>query len=112
MSRNLCRTDCYFCNDDVVLVEEPRDITEKEAGAHYETYKGMLVANAECPSCLAKYLAWVNEFRCNAKPRHVEWGKFFDLSFRSTFNDEPGKDDLPKYEIQLVRLRAGRYGKE
>lgn len=89
MSRNLARTDCYFCGGHVVDVEEPREITAEDCGAYLETYAGMTVANAECRVCGAKYLAWVTTL--------FSWhGR--DLSFRSTFNDEPGDADMPTRE--------------
>jgi hypothetical protein len=104
MARNLCRTDCYFCEGDVVLIEEEREIRESEAGVYFKEYVGMLVANAVCNDCNAKYLAWTlapagwsgswgrNRIRSEAPAA-------FDLSFRSSFNDEPGEADLPDYQI-------------
>lgn len=111
MSRNLCRTDCYFCQADVLLVEEPRPATEKDVFCYMDEYEGMLVANAECPECKAKYLAWVDE-RPRTSPLyhlHDRWptgeATHVDLSFRSTFDDEPGVEDLPMYEIKVQILR-------
>lgn len=105
MSRNLCETRCCFCGWRPTLIEQPRPITNDEAGGYFDEFAGMLVANADCEQCGAKYLAWVDERP--RKPMRVggrlyvfeqhgwELGDFFDLSFRSTFNDEPGDDDMP-----------------
>ena len=104
MSRNLLRTDCYFCGAAVVLTETPRAITEQDAGYYYDEYRGMVVGNAICVSCQAKYLGWVVDSPWFAHQHKIvgrvgsdDTGKLvpFDLSFRSTFNDEPGAQDLP-----------------
>jgi hypothetical protein len=68
----------------------------------------MSVANAECPVCKAKYLAWVYP---PTKGRHAgrsyyHNGAFYDLSFRSTFNDEPGESDLPVFEAERSWVRT------
>lgn len=112
MSRNLARTDCAFCSGTVALGEVPRPITLGEAGVYLDEYRGMLVARAECVDCEAKYLAWVQP---PAGPPH--WGRptlpltepapFYDLSFRSTFNDEHGPADVPAYQIETIRRRKG-----
>lgn len=111
MSRNLCKTGCDFCSDTPLLSEEPREITEQDCGPHmFPEYAGMKVANAECPSCCAKYLAWVTAPRSWGQWRLGERA-FFDLSFRSTFNDEPGLDDLPLFDVttRIVRERTGQF---
>lgn len=110
MSRNIGQRDCYFCPSKVILVEAPRPITDLDCGGYISEYHGMTVANAQCPACLAKYLAWVTG------PAGSNWNKMpeeegqthVDLSFRSSFNDEPGEDDLPRYvvETRYVRVRA------
>ena len=38
--------------------------------------------------------------------------EFFDLSYRSTFNDEPGPDDLPKWECESRIVRLGPFDAE
>lgn len=114
MSRNLCKTLCAFCEGTVKLEEAPRPITRAYAGAYFEEYEGMLVANASCVDCCAKYLAWVDE-RSRVRPgrysRLCAGGDddrtHFDLSHRSTFDDEPGKEDCPLYTIETVRRRVG-----
>lgn len=72
------------------MIEKPRPATSKDCG---DEYIGMLIAHAECSRCKAKYTAWVE--RGHGSDRMI----FTDLSFRSTFNDEPGPDDLPDFEI-------------
>lgn len=103
MSRNLCKTTCdQCCGRDVRKVEPNRLATERDVG-RYSEYIGMVVANAECFECGAKYLAWVDIGDCeHAKKYRVHYmherpdhAAFSDLSYRSTFNDEPGAADLP-----------------
>ena len=60
MSRNLARTDCLFCSGDVKIVGAQRPVTRDDCGVYYNEYAGMIVADAECVDCKAKYLAWVN----------------------------------------------------
>ncbi|MHB8107910.1 MAG: hypothetical protein ACYDH4_10880 [Candidatus Cryosericum sp.] len=117
MSRNLGQTCCRFCFGDVVLEEEPRPIVREECGAYdYDSttqysHRGALVANAHCEDCEAEYLALVDMSAC---PGYGTSGyfkrdpdvEFFDLSFRSTFNDEPGAKDLPKYKISRPPVRS------
>lgn len=109
MSRNLCETHCDFCKGDVTLDEAARPITEPEAGPYFPEFRGMLVANATCRVCKAKYLAWVDE-RPTGKSwtRHAEAdGRgFHDLSFRAAFNDEPAEEDLPEFKIEMVPQRS------
>jgi len=110
MSRNLGRTDCAVCDaghDDIALCEQPRPITERDAGRYYAEYKDrLIVANAECTTCGAKYLAWISIHRTVIDRQGTNFDnsfgvRFCDISFRSTFNDEPGPDDLPS----LTKLR-------
>jgi len=116
MSRNLCITNCYYCEHSIELLEDPREITERDAGVHYDTYRGMLVADAQCPICLAQYLAWIDDSNCSGhrrcKPGYPGYGKCFDLSFRSSFNDEPGEKDKPQYNVQKVYLRTDRINRK
>lgn len=95
MSRNLGQTNCYYCPGEIKLVESPRTITKEEMGG-YSQFTEMIVANAECATCAAKYLAWIEipgDTYLTRRPNDTR--EFSDLSFRSTFNDEPGEDDLP-----------------
>jgi len=113
MSRNLCQTNCDFCDGRVSLEEPPRPIRHYEAGRYYNEFEGMLVADAECNACGAKYLAWVDEttrFKWGFSARRAEAcdePPFVDLSFRSTFNDEPGKADMPfdMLPVEVKKLR-------
>jgi hypothetical protein len=115
MSRNLSTAHCYCCSGVVKMDEPPRRVTEKDVGNYYETRDGygfadMIAAHASCVDCKAKYLAWVNLADCVGygswyMQKHGRNGKhldndgnergFYDLSFRSTFNDEPGPEDMP-----------------
>jgi len=110
MSRNLARASCPYCDGRVVLEEEPRPVRHEEAGVYFMEYRDVLVvANAHCEDCEAQYLAWV-EHRGSAG--HLAWpmepGQTHrDLSFRSTFNDEPGDADLPKHIVLRVPVRVG-----
>lgn len=131
MSRNIGSTECQFCQGEVRMVEPPRPITREEAGPYFDvnpcpcpsrpylpqaySYEGMIVANAECVDCCAKYLAWIDQRACvgygelTEHDRRVsaESGTFFDMSFRSSFDDEPGKADMPVYRIEVHRVRVG-----
>lgn len=117
MSRNIAEgTRCDRCHKDRVikLVEDPRTITVEDTGSGmFDEFEGMLVAHAACWICGAKYLAWCDE-RPRVRPngwsarvaepvgRAYQVGGYFDLSYRSTFNDEPGEDDLPPYDPEAV----------
>lgn len=91
----------------MVLEESPRPITRTDCGVYFDEFEGMLVAFAHCYRCEAKYLAWIDGTkRKKSFPSHYPFmyphpnaGMAQDLSFRSTFNDEPGPNDLPKYKI-------------
>lgn len=112
MSRNLSSKLCRFCDGEVVLLEPARPITREEAGAHYEAREGYayaegLFANATCSLCEAPYLAWVDLSAClgyGRWERDRDRSSFYDLSHRRAFNDEPAKDDLPKWRIEEVAL--------
>ena len=108
MSRNLCTTICPHCGDTPRLVETPHFITNKESGAYYEEFEGMIVAKAICPSCEAQYLSWTDESHRTRYARDKSCPTVEDLSYYSTFNDEPDEDDLPRYEIQYVRIRVAK----
>jgi hypothetical protein len=104
MSRNLGDTSCRICNGTVVLCGEPYPITENNAGRYFEDYRGMIVADAVCESCDAKYMAWIKApplERWGHMAVDCEPGRFFDLSFRAAFNDEPAPEDLPTPEMLL-----------
>lgn len=102
MSRNLCMTNCDQCGDKVRVTEQKRPITKNEVGAYTSEYLGRLwVACALCDWCGAKYLAWFNY------PGEAIAEDFIDLSYSSTFNDEPGDADLPSHGvITSVRIES------
>lgn len=103
MSRNLCMTSCHVCSGEVRCTEEPRPATEADCGVYWreKSRQDFWVAFAECVDCETKYLAWcawtfvmpygIEEHR-DSRNLHPP---FFDLSYRSSFNDEPGGDDIP-----------------
>lgn len=108
MSRNIGQTVCYHCQQPVKLVEVSRPITKTEANGYFDEYRGMLVANAVCTVCEAKYLAWVD---CSAITTIGHLSRepndrrlFVDLSFRSAFNDEPGVADAPRWCVDKATL--------
>lgn len=109
MSRNLCRVICYYCGHPVKISEPPRPITVYDCGRHFKEFKGMLVAKACCSACLAKYLAWIDLSKCVKNPRPKYHEIIEDLSFRSTFDDEPGPNDLPEFEVEKQWVRVGPY---
>lgn len=84
-----------------MLSEAPREITPTDARRYFEEYDGMIVAHANCVDCRAKYLAWIDESARKQYPRYINSSDqdppFHDLSYRSTFNDEPDLEDF--YEI-------------
>lgn len=99
MSRNLGTTECH---GPVVVEEAPRPITPDEAGVYYDEYRNQRFANAHCPVCGAKYLAWFTSpyspiGRCYVYT-HTE--QVIDLSYRRAFNDEPHDDDLPTHIVR------------
>lgn len=118
MSRNLGSTCCYFCGETVKLDEPPRPITREDAGIYYDTrdgygYAGMIVANASCTVCEAQYLADIDKSACAGFSSWQSWQVALqegqthrDLSFRSTFNDEPGIADMPKYKISWQPIKV------
>lgn len=116
MSRNLARTNCYFCHGEVRCTEPERDITRDDAGTYYDEHDGYgaigeRVAFAECVDCEAKYLASLDASACPGYGRHAYFkrpkdGGIRDLYFRSTYNDEPGPEDMPKWRIVVTRSRV------
>ena len=111
MSRNRLSTDCGFCGHSIEMIEAPRPIREEEVGPYFSEYRTMQVADAECPACKSKYIAW-----CEPPVQGVHEGRptdpysdgeFFDTSFRSTFNDEFGEADKPEYAVQIKYERTG-----
>lgn len=118
MSRNLARTDCYFCHSTDFRIESPTMSWKDYAkGKYFEKpygsdYGSMTVAIVTCSLCEAKYVGWCNDLRIDNWRRTPGGGAtlidttpssaedFNDLSFRSTFNDEPGDLDLPVFRVK------------
>lgn len=95
MSRNLCMTNCRQC-------EQAVEITGHRYNLPYNHFAcpGLTVADAKCVSCGTRYTAWIGATSHGYGGREmdrrlVEAHGFYDLSYRSSFDDEPGEDDLP-----------------
>lgn len=111
MSRNLCQTDCPRCGSKRIRVWDVREGTKDDfVHRYYDEFQTMLVGDAECTDCGCKLLAWVrppivgihndDKFSfCDYNQSIDGTAHFFDLSYRSTFNDEPGPDDLPTPDV-------------
>lgn len=91
MSSNLGRTDCPYCNSDVIVTGVPK----------IRGYYHVVAADAECSVCKAQYAAWVGDRNGTRPEKELT---FHDLSFRSTFNDEPGEADKPPVMPQTFRV--------
>ena len=113
MSRNLGRTDCEYCTGAIRALEPPRLARAADVYRYTERYEGRLwLARAACVQCEAQYLAWYNHRpwpRQNVVPPHSE--EIVDLSFLSTFSDEPGEADTPRWLVRkrVVWERLGPY---
>lgn len=94
MSRNLSMTDCRTCGSEVQVTGLPY---VKE----WATTR-VVVCDAECTVCHTKYTAWLNG--TGGGHHHDREKPFYDLSYRSTFNDEPGEEDLPKGKIEVLKV--------
>ncbi len=88
MSRNLARTDCQTCESKVEVT-----------GLPYVKDR-IVVCDAECTVCHTKYTAWLHG---TGRGQHDLDQPFYDLSYRSTFNDEPGEDDVPS-GIEVLKV--------
>lgn len=110
MSCNLGRVTCARCGTEVRAGGQSYRLPDDHG-----SMAGLLVVDAECPICQARYTAWLVERdpgscrRAHTK-EDIDRG-FYELSFRSTFNDEPGPGDLPdvgKVEVLRVVRIAGK----
>lgn len=92
MSRNLGQTDCRLCTCPVKITGLPMVYELPNCDG-----ESIVFAHAECVACKAQYSAWLHSHTDQGRTRHRTdpTGTFYDLSFRSTFNDEPGRDDVP-----------------
>lgn len=108
MSRNLCTTTCDECDSEIEVEEPPRPITREEAGVYFAEFEGMHVANAHCPKCRTKYLAWFTRRSPFGDLRLGEVGsEHNDLSYRSSFDDEPGESDLdPSFQWDRAKQKV------
>jgi hypothetical protein len=102
MSRNLCRTNCRTCESEVIVCGVPY----RGSGLYQE---GMWIADAICTVCETKYTAWIGPSQGSYGGRECDRRLladhgFYDLSYRSTFNDEPGTDDLPTEKVETFRV--------
>lgn len=101
----LDRLDCLFCEGEVARIEPPRRIRPEEAGSAYESIKALVVAWSICLACRAKYTGWIDVRGVvdGVEPfgGHAS-DAILDLSFRSTFSDEPGPDDMPEFSVEWV----------
>ena len=110
MSRNLCQTNCDRCG-----------LREFELGEIYclpEDHwccPGMQVRDVTCKVCLTAYTGWVGPMgdaglyggpgygAREGEKADVKRLGFYDLSYRSTFNDEPGVEDVPD-DVEVLRV--------
>lgn len=112
MSCNLCEVTCVRCGTEVRAAGQSYRLPDD----HWSK-PGLLVVDAECPICQARYTAWLVDPRgyrglSGWRPSQEDIDRgFYDLSFRSTFNDESGPTDLPdvgKIEVLRVVKIAGK----
>lgn len=120
MSRNLGRTDCDRCGLSDFTLGEVYSLPDD----HW-CCPSMEVRDVTCKVCGAAYTGWagpVGGLGPFGGPTYgaAEWEKaeverlgFYDLSYRSTFNDEPGEEDVPgRVEVLRVVKVNGRVVRE
>lgn len=77
-----------------------------------ETYGGqgwhVTGRDATCEDCGAKYFAWIAD--SDGRDRRLNEDGFYDLSYRSSFNDEPGIDDIPTGSVVVRYERIVEVG--
>lgn len=105
MSRNLCRDRCVYCGDDVRLVPE-WPVIQEWARPVRDRYR---LVSAICRGCQSLYVAHVDY----SEDRHLrspdlanDFRQVKDLSFWSTFNDEPSEMDKPKREVKVFQVKV------
>lgn len=95
----LGRVNCQRCDS---AVEERGEI-RRGVGLHPAE---MWLIDAECTACCAKYVGWVHPGpeekygNGRAERKLVADHGFYDLSYRGTFTDNPGSEDLPWFWSQ------------
>ena len=94
MSRNLCKTICDVCGSPVRVTGAPRLVTN--------VFGNFSLADAECVACRARYSAWFADPH-GSHGQRTDVG-FYDLSYRASFNDEPGEGDVPSGEVKVFRV--------
>jgi len=105
MSRNIGQRCCNHCGHDVVLVGQVYTASPDRMGVYAHHYQGRAFCDAECPACLAQYIAWdANKLPIEGSETHS------DLSYRHSFNDEPDERDLPRYTVERRWVRTGVWG--
>src|SRR5271166_2611543 len=118
MSVNLGRTDCRFCDGEVLLDEEPRRLKVGEVALLPEHLRRAVIANATCFECEAKYVAWLpsatqsvaTDTLSGSAPSAADFplsatSFFRDLSHRSTMTSEPAEPDLPMHVIDQIHIK-------
>lgn len=98
MSRNLACVDCDQCHAEVNLTGKPYPFAR-----NWPEYDGMIIADAECSECRTRYTAWIGR-PYPAGMNNLRERGFYDLSYRSTFNDEPGDSDLPPFGVDYLSI--------
>lgn len=88
---------CRFCGSELKLTPDTERVGLQDDSAYSRQFRDRAFADADCPMCEAKYTAWMDD------------GVITDTSFRSTFNDEPGPDDLPKWDTETITRRTGAF---
>lgn len=98
MSVNLGATNCQVCGGSVRLCGDL--YTQRARMTEVEG------KDAECSLCGAQYFAWIG--KVNRRDRWNQWDfdhkGFYDLSYRASFNDEPGPGDVPDGTLQVFRV--------
>lgn len=102
MNRNIGRSSCDCGSPALVFDGPPHPITEAEANGYYSDYVGLTVRDAHCPLCLAQYLAWLRPWTST----YASEQGVYDLSYRSSFDDDPGPSDAPVYRIEWQPRRV------
>src|SRR5690348_11653005 len=100
MALSLGKVVCHRCGGRVTRTDHQSETLEETDHRR----PGMNISEAECARCGAKYWAWVTPAindpiygRRGIDRENVRQFGFYDLSFRSTFSDQPAMVDLPPW---------------